>query len=110
MIRGTKATLIIKKELENGSVKVVHYKEFIEYWVYDTPGSLDSATGVYTLNKPPDSGSPVPSLKCIIVCDNGPEHIVKDLPTHYLVTGAVFNDNEYPDLTDYLCRTERPPQ
>lgn len=107
-IRGTKACTIIKKEIENGSVKVVYYKDFIEYWCYDTnkSGTLDAQTGVYTTTS---AEVKTEVLRCIVVSENNPEHIVKDLPTHLLVKGAIFNDVEYPDMFDYLAKTERVP-
>jgi hypothetical protein len=110
MIKGTKSTLVIKKEIELGLVEVKKYKEFIEYWVYDdgTNGTLNSKTGEYV---PGSVEAKKPrELYCIIVCEDNPEHITKDAPVHLLVKGAIFNNTEYPDLTDYLCKTERPPQ
>lgn len=111
MIRGTKALIIIKKEIENGLIKIVHYKDLIEYWVYESKnsGHLCAETANYTVGKVSDSE--IPKLKCIIVCEDKPEHIDKDLPTHFVISkGVKFDDTDYPNLTDYLCKTERPPQ
>jgi hypothetical protein len=113
MIRGTKATMILKPEIESGLIEIKHYKEFIEYWIYKDEsvgtGTINSKTGEYVPGHAESAPEPR-YLKCIIVCEDKPEHIMKDGPAHFLVTGAKFDDIDYPDLTDYLCKTERPPQ
>jgi hypothetical protein len=110
MLRPTKSCSIIKAEIDNGLVKIVFYKQFKEYWVYtdERSGTLNSMNAEYTPGTANESAER--KLKCIVVCEDQPDHIVKDFPSHLLVKGIIFNDVEDHALTDYLCKTERPPQ
>jgi len=107
MIRPSKGTLIIKAEVDKGLIikQLSPDEKFIEYWVYQdgTNGTINSQDGTYAEGKEKTERY----LKCVVVCDNDPSHIIKDLEKHFLVKGFIFNDVDYPDLTDYLGRSER---
>jgi hypothetical protein len=111
MLRATKATLIIKRELETGLVvkKVDPSEKFLEYWIYEdyASGTINSRTGEYMEASAGHDSAQGRTLKCVIVCENEESHIVVDKDLHFLVKGFIFSDQEYPDLTDYLGRTER---
>ena len=90
--------------------------KFVEYWIYKdkTSGYIDGATGQYA-HKPgyescesaPDE-VPERELYRVIICENVPEHIVRDKEHHLVVNGfKCMDDEEYPDLTDYLGKTGR---
>ena len=82
-------------------------EKFVEYWVYQDPTSsvINGADGDISVAK---NNPEFRKLKCVVVCENQDDHIVKDMPNHFLVKGFIFTDDEtYPDLTDYLGKTER---
>lgn len=109
MIRPSKAVTIIKSELEAGLVKKVLYDNLIEYWVYQTQnsGTIDGGTGLYTpATASVESGKDI-ILKCIVMCENKPEHIVKDLSNHFLIQGYIINNTETSNLDEYLEKTGR---
>jgi hypothetical protein len=110
MIKCSKSTLLIKNEFKNGLIKktIDPTGQFAEYYVYTglNSGTINSRTGNY------EEGSIVEQkkeLKCVIVAENDPSRIIKNKKKDkfILVKGYIFNDIEYPDLTDYLGRTER---
>lgn len=111
MLRPTKATLIIKRELETGLIvkKLDPTEKFLEYWIYQDQlsGTINSRTGEYQEATVSIDSAQGRTLKCVIVCENDPSHITLDKEIHFLVKGFIFSDDEYPDLTDYLGRTER---
>lgn len=113
MIRATKATLLIKREIETGLIvkQVDPTEKFVEYWVYQDieSGTINSGTGHYEPATASVDSALGRVLKCVVVCENDPSHIVKNEEDkkHFLVKGFIFNDVDYPDLTDYLGRTER---
>ena len=111
MLRATKATLIIKRELETGLVvkKTDPTEKFLEYWIYEdyASGTINSRTGEYQEATVTHDSAQGRMLKCVVVCENDPSHIMLDKEKHILVKGFIFNDVQYPDLTDYPGRTER---
>src|SRR5258707_775392 len=78
-------------------------EKFIEYWVYQdgSNGTIKSNDGAYEEGKKKTERT----LKCVVVCDNEPSHIIKDLEKHFLLKGYIFNDVDSPALTDYLGRS-----
>lgn len=107
MIRPSDATIIIKKEMENGLIIPTVFKDLLEYWVYQTNKSgIINQKGEYVTPESPELEEKR-ILKCIVVCENDPKHIKKDHPNHIVVSGVIFKDDEKKDLTEYLQTTGR---
>lgn len=97
-IRYSKNYIIIKKDLEEGFVKILSYKSVVEYWCYKSKKSrifkLDGKPAI--LRNIDDA-----ELFCIIVADN---YYKEPKENTYLIKGFRFTEN---DLEDYLRKTER---
>ena len=113
MIKASKATLIIKNEIKNGLVKVHRdpTNQFCEYWVYqdEKSGTINSRTGNYQEASASVDSALGRVLRCVVVCENNPSRIIKNKKEDkfFTVKGFIFNDEEYPDLLNYLSKTER---
>ena len=85
MRRLTKDCGILKADIGT-IVKKVEYLDYLEYWIYVHTGNV---------------------LKKIILCEDKPDHIVYDCPTHFCVRGVIVDNTDTLDLNDYLNETGR---
>lgn len=84
MRRLTKDCGLLKVDFETGIVKKISYNNHLEYWIYSPSG-----------------------LKKIVLCDDKPDHITYDCPTHFCVRGVIVDNTDTLDLNDYLNETGR---
>jgi hypothetical protein len=100
MIRPSKWYIILKKDLESGTVKKKNWKDLIEYWVYN-PKKSDLVAPDGEQLELEDS-----ELSSIIAC--GREHIQDDDERRLFIEGVKFTDDiEGNDLAEYLKKTGR---
>ena len=113
MIKASKATLLIKNEFKTGLIKKIidPTGAFVEYWIYrdENSGTINSRTGNYQEASASVDSALGRVLRCVVVCENNPSRIIKNKKEDkfFTVKGFIFNDEEYPDLLNYLSKTER---
>ena len=88
MRRLTKDCGLLKSDFDKEIVKKVSYDNHLEYWIY-TPTDTENV------------------LKKIVLCEDKPDHIVYDCPTHFCVRGVIVDNTDTLDLNDYLNETGR---
>lgn len=113
MIKASKATLLIKNEFKTGLIKKIidPTEAFVEYWIYrdETSGTINSRTGNYEESSASADSGLGRVLRCVVVCENNPSRIIKNKKEDkfFTVKGFIFTDEDYPDLLNYLSKTER---
>lgn len=105
MIRPSDSIFIIKQDIETGLIKKIEINGLIEYWIYS--GSNRARLNQNAELLPEDTVVSESKLDRIIVCDNAKEHVLKDLPNHYVLSGIIYTDDTESDLSEYLTQTGR---
>lgn len=99
--RPSDTVFILKKDIENGYIKIKTQDDFMEYWIYTGPKQAYMDTNGILVEKITEGEE---KLNLVVVCENDPKHIMKDAPNHYVVSGVRFDGDE---LVDYLSKTGR---
>jgi len=95
--------LIFKKDIENKTVQIKHYKGMQEFWVYRTK---KTKSDIYLANGKKFEHEGNVELFCIITCKENDSNMIEQ-DKGYLVHGIKFTNQETPDLDNYLSKTNR---
>ena len=99
--RPSDTVFILKKDIENGYIKIKTQDDFMEYWIYTGPKQAYMDTNGILVEKITEGEE---KLNLVVVCENVPKLIMTDAPNHYVVSGVRFDGDE---LVDYLSKTGR---